>query len=223
MKTTHTDEQIQSAIDVAFNESAFGNTLHSKEWGTEAPDRLHLLKSALDKLPDPPQLQPLESWTLEERNAILQLATRQDMSPMKIYPYSEDGQIIELVRKDEHDAVVAELQRELDASNASSESELLQMVQSDNLQLIQQNERLIGERNELRQALTGRTVSCSNCNVMAEETAAMREAIKEAHNSISMCVHFMLQLPSYDHLVGIECEAFDLSQKALSRLQPFLK
>lgn len=79
------------------------------------------------------------------------------------------------------------------------------------------------ELNAAKAALSGRTVSCSNCNALAAENAEMREAIKEAHSSISMCVHFMLQLPSYDHLVGVECEAFDLSQKALTKLQPYLK
>lgn len=69
---------------------------------------------------------------------------------MKTYPYTTDDGIIELVRKDEHDAVVAELQRELDASNASSESELIQEVQANAMRLIAQNERLIGERNKLR-------------------------------------------------------------------------
>lgn len=69
---------------------------------------------------------------------------------MKTYPYTTDEGIIELVRKDEHDAVVAELQRELDASNASSESELIQEVQANAMRLIAQNERLIGERNKLR-------------------------------------------------------------------------
>ena len=43
------------------------------------------------------------------------------------------------------------------------------------------------ENNELRQALSGRTVSCSNCNDLAAENAAMREAIKEAHASLNDC------------------------------------
>lgn len=87
----------------------------------------------------------------------------------------------------------------------------------------QRIEDLIKERDEAKAALSGRTVSCSNCNAMAAENAAMREAIKEAHSSISMCLHFMLQLPSYDHLVGIEIDTTELAHKSLSKLQPYLK
>lgn len=44
----------------------------------------------------------------------------------------------------------AKLEAEIAASNASSENELLQMVQADNIQLLQQNKRLIDARNKLR-------------------------------------------------------------------------
>lgn len=40
---------------------------------------------------------------------------------MKTYPYQEDGEIIDLVRKDEHDAVVRELQKLLADANRGAE------------------------------------------------------------------------------------------------------
>jgi len=43
--------------------------------------------------------------------------------------------------------------------------------------------RLICERDEARAALSGRTVSCSQCNEAAKQIESMREAIKEAHNA----------------------------------------
>jgi hypothetical protein len=59
------------------------------------------------------------------------------------------------------------------------------------------------ERDELRAALSGRTVSCGQCNTLATENQAMREAIREAHNAIKTS-------PYPD-------------QQALAKLQPFLK
>lgn len=40
---------------------------------------------------------------------------------MKTYPYQENGEIIELVRKDEHDAVVRELKKHLEDANRGAE------------------------------------------------------------------------------------------------------
>ena len=59
------------------------------------------------------------------------------------------------------------------------------------------------ENATLRQALSGRTVSCGQCNDYAAENKAMREAIREAHNAIKAS-------PYPD-------------QQALAKLQPFLK
>ncbi len=56
---------------------------------------------------------------------------------------------------------------------------------------------------ELRAALSGRTVSCGQCNTLATENQAMREAILEAHNAIKTS-------PYPDQLT-------------LAKLQPFLK
>ena len=62
--------------------------------------------------------------------------------------------------------------------------------------------RLEIERDELRAALSGRTVSCGQCNESATENQAMRDAIREAHNAIKAS-------PYPD-------------QQALAKLQPFL-
>ena len=55
----------------------------------------------------------------------------------------------------------------------------------------------------LRQALSGRTASCSQCNESARTIEAMREAIKDAHEVIRLCAY-------PDH-------------EALARLKPYLK
>lgn len=52
--------------------------------------------------------------------------------------------------RDHKPSELSKLRSELAASNASSENELLQMVQADNIQLLQQNKRLIDARNKLR-------------------------------------------------------------------------
>lgn len=101
---------------------------------------------------------------------------------LQTYPYSENGEIIELVRKSEYDrlkweleeskelfsqaryqlvgfeAEVSGLRAELDelkaatqAADTTSESEVIEETQAQSLQLIGQNERLITERNNLRE------------------------------------------------------------------------
>lgn len=55
---------------------------------------------------------------------------------------------------------------------------------------------------ELRQALSGRTVSCSQCNDAAAKMAEMREAIKCADEAL-------------------EADGYDLENKARAKLQPF--
>jgi len=99
---------------------------------------------------------------------------------MKTYPHQENGEIIELVRKDEHDAVVQEL-----------------------------NERLTKQQ----AALSGRTVSCSNCNALAAENAKMREAINGVSKIIrSIELNDIFEETMRNHAV-----------LALSKLQPYLK
>jgi len=66
---------------------------------------------------------------------------------------------------------------------------------------------------ELRQALSGRTVSCSNCNAMAAENEAMREAINAAHDALSWC---------YD-VVEWPANGLSKQDRAITKLQPFLK
>ena len=57
MKTNHTDEQYQAAIDAACNEQPFASLSLDKlgmTWEREKPLRSAILKSALDRLPEPP-------------------------------------------------------------------------------------------------------------------------------------------------------------------------
>lgn len=49
--------------------------------------------------------------------------------------------------------------------------------------------RLERELNAAKAALSGRTVSCSNCNALAAENAEMREAIKDAYEVIRLSAY----------------------------------
>lgn len=66
------------------------------------------------------------------------------------------------------------------------------------------------ERDEARAALSGRTVSCSQCNESAKRADAMREAIKEAHKALVFLNDF--------HCSGESGTA----NAALTKLKPFL-
>lgn len=69
------------------------------------------------------------------------------------------------------------------------------------------------ELNAAKAALSGRTVSCSNCNALAAENAEMREAI----NGVSKILRSI-------HLNDIFEETMrNHAVIALSKLQPFLK
>ena len=69
------------------------------------------------------------------------------------------------------------------------------------------------ELNAAKAALSGRTVSCSNCNAMAEENAAMREAIKTIYYDTEGDADGAPDASSHDKLCN------EISTK----LQPFLK
>jgi len=86
---------------------------------------------------------------------------------MKTYPHQENGEIIELVRKDEHDAVVQEL-----------------------------NERLTKQQ----AALSGRTVSCSNCNALAAENAKMRATMQIIYDAADSCADGAPDASDHDKL-----------------------
>ena len=81
------------------------------------------------------------------------------------------------------------------------------------------------ELNAAKAALSGRTVSCSNCNALAAENAAMREAIKEAHAALDDCVTRLVGWHGlYEGQLGKDDrDAFTKGDKALTKLQPFLK
>lgn len=61
----------------------------------------------------------------------------------------------------------------------------------------------------MREALSGRTVSCSNCNETARQLEAMREAVKDLRESLEVG----------KDSVG----AWDWCNSALTKLQPLLK
>lgn len=73
--------------------------------------------------------------------------------------------------RDHKPSELSKLRSELAASNASSENELLQMVQADNIQLLQQNERLIDARNKLREELKTTQKLLADANRGAERNA----------------------------------------------------
>lgn len=68
------------------------------------------------------------------------------------------------------------------------------------------------ENNELRQALSGRTVSCSNCNALAAENALLRDALSKAERLI-FGSHGAVFLPG-------QMQAYNL---AVSKIQPQIK
>jgi hypothetical protein len=69
------------------------------------------------------------------------------------------------------------------------------------------------ERDALHQALSGRTVSCGQCNTLATENQAMREAIREAQKSF--------QSIYLDDIFDLTMK--EIARAALAKLQPFLK
>jgi len=80
---------------------------------------------------------------------------------------------------------------------------------------------------ELRQAFSGRTVSCEQCNTLATENQAMREAIREAYKALKDLECLMCEsrgLAGY-HLNGniAEWDSLDVDVIApLAKLQPFI-
>lgn len=88
--------------------------------------------------------------------------------------------------------------------------------------------RLKKERDEARAALSGRTVSCSQCNEAAKQIAAMREAIKEASDAllrmVGACRRYLEERPCSIHDGYDENYVSPLSQSqyALAKLKPFL-
>jgi len=134
---------------------------------------------------------------------------------MQTIPYSTPEGIIELVRKDEHDAVVRELKKHLEDANRGAERNAhinrsfagqINQLHSDIREL---NERLTKQQ----AALSGRTVSCSNCNALAAENAEMREAINGVSKIIrSIELNDIFEETMRNHAV-----------LALSKLQPYLK
>ena len=65
----------------------------------------------------------------------------------------------------------------------------------------------------MREALSGRTVSCGQCNTLATENQAMREAIREAY----VALYWALQIlpPPFDW------QKFQDANAVLAKLQPF--
>ena len=84
-------------------------------------------------------------------------------------------------------------------------------------------------------ALSGRTVSCSNCNALAAENAAMREAIKEARASLDDCREDTCELIAErdwwknEPRCGYSARWAEMqarlakAESTLSKLQPYLK
>lgn len=80
--------------------------------------------------------------------------------------------------------------------------------------------RLERERDEARAALSGRTVSCPNCNEAGRTIEAMREAIREACEALSTCKEFIENA----HIVEGQWhwEPVRVTTIALTKLQPFI-
>lgn len=84
------------------------------------------------------------------------------------------------------------------------------------------------ERDEALAALSGRTVSCSQCNEAARQLEAMREAIREARAFLSRMRPSLLNIEHDDYVAryGVSQEyatSEEAINGALAKLQPFLK
>jgi cell division septum initiation protein DivIVA len=74
----------------------------------------------------------------------------------------------------------------------------------------------------MREALSGRTVSCSSCNQAAVEIQAMREAIKEASDSLHKCSRVIGAPKTYEWADEDVCDAaYNSAQTTLAKLQLF--
>lgn len=69
------------------------------------------------------------------------------------------------------------------------------------------------ELNAAKAALSGRTVSCSNCNAMAEEIAAMKNLIRKIYYETETCADGAPDATDHDKLCN------DIS----SQLEPYIK
>ena len=97
-----------------------------------------------------------------------------------------------------------------DAHSLDMETEDFDVELAKTYELAWQLER---ELNELRQALTGRTVSCSNCNALAAENEAMRATMQIIYDACDTCADGAPDASDHDKL------CLELTHT----LQPYLK
>lgn len=91
-----------------------------------------------------------------------------------------------------------------------------------NQRLIDRHADMMATIVELRQALSGRTVSCSNCNTMAVENTAMHEALNGAYEALSKITQVGREY--YDMDMGPNGEdSLAQADVALAKLETFLK
>lgn len=69
------------------------------------------------------------------------------------------------------------------------------------------------ERDAAKAALSGRTVSCSNCNAMAEELAAMKKVIRKIYYETETYADGALDATDHDKLCN----------EVSSQLEPFIR
>ena len=116
---------------------------------------------------------------------------------MTTIPYILNGELIDLVPKTEHDAVVAELENQVTFFvNASYEiADERNKLRADNAELLERLEERTQshlhasardvqtirqqavELRAVKAALSGRTVSCSQCNELARENAELKATL----------------------------------------------
>ena len=84
---------------------------------------------------------------------------------------------------------------------------------SDAIKLYARVQELERELNTAKAALSGRTVSCSNCNALAAENAAMRKLIKTIYYDTEGYADGAPDASSHDKLCN----------EISSKLKPFLK
>lgn len=136
---------------------------------------------------------------------------------MTTIPYLHNGELIDLVPKSELDKALADNAELLERLEERTQSHI--HASARDVQTIQQQ---AVELSAVKAALSGRTVSCSNCNESARTIDAMREAIKEAHDALSELASVGREY--YDMDMGPNgAESLAQADAALAKIQPFLK
>jgi hypothetical protein len=127
---------------------------------------------------------------------------------MTTIPYVHNGELIDLVPKSELDKALADNAELLERLEERTQSHLLASAR--NVQTIQQQ---AIELSAVKAALSGRTVSCSQCNESARTIAEMRATMQIIYDATECCADGAPDASAHDKLCN----------EVSSAIKPFLK